>query len=145
LPGWWRYSGSRSDSAGKFSNASAGGPLKDEDIEHLDVNLKRIAADWQSRGAIDEQDILNLFSDAQVARVKQMFEFWYRLSKPDKTGELDVAIEKKDGAKILQLLGSILSINQEFLEMAADRFTGMISREAPQSATGAAPPASGGV
>jgi hypothetical protein len=74
-----------------------------------------------------------------------MFEFWYRLSKPDKTGELDVAIEKKDGAKILQLLGSILSINQEFLEMAADRFTGMISREAPQSATGAAPPASGGV
>jgi hypothetical protein len=102
------------------------GPLSAEDVERLDVNLTRITVDWESRGAIAGADILALFPGDQARRVQEMTEAWHRLRNPAKTGDLDIAIEKKDGKRIPSLLASILPMNQEFLEMAADRFAQMI-------------------
>jgi len=102
------------------------GPLDNEDIERLEVNLTRITVDWESRGAIDQEKLSRLFSGAQAARLQEMSEVWSRLHNRDKTGELDIAIERKDGAKIANLLASIIPMNQEFLEMAADRFAEMV-------------------
>jgi hypothetical protein len=42
------------------------------------------------------------------------------------TGELDVAIEKKDLEKIPELLAGIIPLNQEFLEMATNRFAELV-------------------
>lgn len=103
------------------------GPLSAEDIERLDLNLTRITVDWESRGAIAGAGVPELFHGAQAARVREMTEAWNRLRNPRKTGELDVAIEKKDGTKVPALLANILPLNQEFLEMAADRFAEMIA------------------
>jgi len=110
------------------------GPLSVEDVGRLDINLTRIVVDWESRGAIAEADILGLFPGAQGDRVGEMFQAWNRLRNDDKTGELDIAIEKKDGDKIAALLASFLPINQEFLEMAADQFTSMIGETERQPA-----------
>ena len=110
------------------------GPLSVDDIERLDLNLTRLEVDWHSRGAIAKVKISDLFPDAQAKRVDEMSEVWEQLRNPDKTGELDVAIEKKDGAQIHELLANILPMNQEFLEMAADRFAAMISERKPQCA-----------
>ena len=103
------------------------GPLSAEDIERLDVNLRRITVDWESRGAMDKEQIPALFTSAQAARLQEMSAAWYKLRSPDRTGELDIAIEQKDGEKVPKLLATILPMNQEFLEMAADRFAEMIS------------------
>ena len=63
-----------------------------------------------------------------------MSEVCERLRNDNNTCELHVAIEKKDGAKIQELLASILPMNQEFLEMAAYPFATMISERKPQPA-----------
>jgi hypothetical protein len=104
----------------------AKGPLSADDIERLEINLTRITVDWESRGAMDEADIPKLFAGTQAARLQEMTTAWYRLRNREKTGELDIAIEQKDGEKIPKLLAGILPLNQEFLEMAADRFAEMV-------------------
>ena len=40
----------------------ARGPLNDADVAHLDVSLKRIKVDWESRGTIDQSQIMDLFT-----------------------------------------------------------------------------------
>jgi len=96
------------------------------DVKRLSINLQRITTDWESRGAIPEGQIPGLFNPAQASRLQHMIERWNQLSNHDKSGELDVAIEKEDVKKISTLLNSVVPINQEFLEMAADRFAEMI-------------------
>jgi hypothetical protein len=103
------------------------GPLSAQDIQQLAVNLTRITVDWQSRGVISKDGVVDLFPGAQGDRLKWMMKEWERLRNPAGTGELDVAIEAQDGAKISELLAEILPMNQEFLEMGADRFAQMIS------------------
>ena len=112
----------------------AKGPLSAEDIERLNINLTRIKVDWESRGAMDELDIPKLFTKAQAARLEEMTAAWRRLCDNDKTGALDIAIERKDAEKIPKLLAGILPLNQEFLEMAADRFAEMVGGAARRPA-----------
>jgi hypothetical protein len=101
-------------------------PLTTDEIERLVVSLNRITVDWQSRGGVNEKQIRNLFNSAQAARLQDMTLAWNRLRNREQNGELDIAIEQKDGTKIQMLLANILPINQEFLEMATDRFAEMI-------------------
>jgi hypothetical protein len=105
------------------------GPLGADDVEQLDVNLRRIIVDWESRGAAPQTDVLALFPEPKAAdRLRQMTAEWRRLCNRDKTGELDVAIANKDTTKIPALLSTILPMNQEFLEMAADRFAELVGK-----------------
>ena len=48
-----------------------------------------------------------------------------------RTGELDVAIDKKDVERIPDLLAGVIPMNQEFLEMAINRFA-ELTRDAGQ-------------
>jgi len=106
------------------------GPLNLDDVEQLDVNLRRIVIDWQYRGTVSEADIFGLFPEPKAAdRLRKMTIEWRRISNPDRTGELDLAIEKKDTTRIPGLLSSILPMNQEFLEMTADRFAEMVGKK----------------
>lgn len=103
------------------------GPLSDDDISRLDISLRRISVDWQSRGAFGEDDIMKLFAGDKAKRVEEMFKVSKRLRNPQGDGELDIAMDKKDGARIPALLQTYLPLNQEFLELAADRFVQMIA------------------
>ena len=47
---------------------------------------------------------------------------WRKLRNEQRTGELDIAIEKKELEKIPDLLAGVIPMNQEFLEMAINRF-----------------------
>ena len=103
--------------------------LSPEDIERLDVSLRRITVDWHSRGATASLNVAGLFDGAQASRVSEIAEAWRRLRNSNRNGELDIAIENKDGKKIPALLAKFLPMNQEFLEMAAVRFAEMVARE----------------
>jgi hypothetical protein len=105
------------------------GPLGDEDVARLDVSLRRINVDWQSRGAYGQEDILKLFLGDNARRVEEAFKAWRRLRNPEGSGELDIAIENKDGKRIPVILASFLPLNQEFLEIAADRFADVVGAD----------------
>ena len=102
------------------------GPLTKEDVARLDVCLRRIRVDWQSRGSIGQEDITKLFTGEQGTRVNEMFKLWGRLRNDEGTGDLDIALEQKDGVRIPSVLQPLLAANQDFLEIAADRFSEMI-------------------
>jgi len=105
----------------------ARGPLNDADVAHLDISLKRIKVDWESRGTIDQSQIMDLFTVEQRKSTEEMFKAWSRLRNPEQTGELDIAIKNKDGQSIPALLSAMLPANQQFLEMAAERFATMVA------------------
>jgi hypothetical protein len=101
-------------------------PFKEGDVEHLACALKRIETDWHSRGMIDENTLRGLFEQGDGERFVRMCAEWQKLRNDQGTGELDVAIERKDVEKIPHLLASVIPMNQEFLEMATDRFSELI-------------------
>ncbi len=103
------------------------GPLSDADVTHLDVSLKRIKCDWESRGTIDQSHIMDLFTGEKRRHTEEMFKAWGRLRNADQTGELDIAIKNKDGRSIPALLSTMLPANQLFLEIAAGRFAEMVA------------------
>jgi len=103
------------------------GPLTEWDVTRLDISLRRIRADWQSRGSISQEGITNLFTSEQAKRVDEMFKIWSRLRNSEGTGELDVALAAKDGVRVPTILASFLPANQDFLETAADRFSEMVA------------------
>jgi hypothetical protein len=103
------------------------GPLNDADVTHLDVSLKRIKCDWESRGTIDQSHIMDLFTGEQRRHTEEMFKAWGRLRNPDQTGELDIAIKNRDARSIPALLSTMLPANQQFLQIAAGRFAEMVA------------------
>ena len=100
--------------------------LNATDVEHCDISLKRIQTDWYSRGTISEDEMASVFTPVQAVRLRNMTETWRTLRKPDFTGELDRALEDRDGRRVGVLLRRFLPMNQEFLEMAAERFAELI-------------------
>lgn len=103
------------------------GSLSDADVTHLEVGMNRIKCDWESRGTIDQNQILDLFTPQQRTHMVEMFKAWGRLRNPERTGELDVAFKNRDGRRVTELLSTVLPDNQRFLEMAAARFADMIA------------------
>jgi hypothetical protein len=106
----------------KFSK----GPLTEGDVEHLACALKRIETDWHSRGMIDESTLRRSFEQSDSERFARMSAEWQKLRNERGTGELDVAIKRKELEKIPALLAGIIPMNQEFLEMATNRFAELI-------------------
>jgi hypothetical protein len=106
----------------KFSRC----PFTEADVEHLACALKRIETDWHSRGMTDESTLRKSFEQRDSERFARMSAEWQTLRNEQGTGALDLAIENKDLEKIPQLLASIIPMNQEFLEMATNRFAELI-------------------
>jgi hypothetical protein len=102
------------------------GGLTEADVERLDCALERIETDWFSRGMSDENVLRASFSPRDAGRLAKMSAQWRGLRNREGTGELDVAIEKKDLEKIPELLAGIIPLNQEFLEMATNRFAELV-------------------
>jgi hypothetical protein len=100
------------------------------DVERLDIALRRMEAEWQSRGVGDQVDIENMLPRGKARdRITRMQEDWALMRNPQGTGELDVAIEKKDTKKIRQILKRTIPVNQEFLEIATSMFSKLIHGE----------------
>ncbi len=111
----------------KFSK----GPLEEDDAARLDNSMRRISIEAESRGISDEgvmDAVKNLFPTEQQHIITNMFMAWYEVRNPAGTGSLDLAIRNKEVAKIPELLGQFIPINQEFLELAADRFCELITK-----------------
>jgi hypothetical protein len=102
-------------------------PLGDEEVKRLENSMARIKADWESRGSMDGDAVVECFTPEQRRRLNEMFAAYHRLRTPYQDGELDIAMKNRDGARIPALLASLLPSNQEFLEMAAERFAGMVA------------------
>ncbi len=108
----------------KFSK----GAMTEDDVDRLNNALMRIKKDWESRNLGGENEILELFpQEDEQKRISEMFSSWYKAKNDDKTGELDIAIENKDTEKISAILKNFLPMNQEFLEIAADKFAKLVS------------------
>ena len=105
-------------------------PLQEADVQRLESALFRIQTDWKSRGVGDQTSILKLFSQQKADRITQMFETYKDLRNEYGTGELDAAIRERDFRKIPALLARILPMNQQFLEITADRFSELVSGKA---------------
>lgn len=100
--------------------------LTEADVERLDCALERIETDWHSRGMTDENILRGSFSQRDAERLAKMSAQWRAVRNRERNGELDVAIEKRNLEKIPELLSSIIPMNQEFLEMATNRFAELI-------------------
>jgi hypothetical protein len=101
-------------------------PLTEGDVHHLACALKRIETDWHSRGMTEESTLERSFAQSDSERLARMSAEWRKLRNEQGTGELDVAIERKELEKIPELLAGIIPMNQEFLEMATNRFAELI-------------------
>lgn len=106
----------------KFSK----GPINEGDVEHLACAFKRIETDWQSRGMKDDNALQGSFTQSDRERLARISAEWQRLRNKQGTGELDIAMERKELEKIPKLLRSVIPMNQEFLEMATNRFAELL-------------------
>jgi hypothetical protein len=97
-------------------------PFAEGDVEHLACALKRIETDWYSRGMTDQSALESSFTQEDGRRLARMRAEWRKLRNEQRTGELDLAIEKKELEKIPDLLAGVIPMNQEFFEMAINRF-----------------------
>lgn len=108
----------------KFSS----GPLTEDDVDRLKTAFTRIKQDWDSRSVGGEEDIFRLFpGEANQHRLSEMFSSWYEVKNDEETGKLDIAMKNKEPEKIPAMLKSVLPMNSEFLEMAADRFAELVT------------------
>lgn len=104
------------------------GRFAKKDIARLTNVLQRIEQDAESRGIMEQDVDMSFFLETQQKRVVEMYEYWYTLRDPvGETGELDIALNNKDAKKITAILTKMVPINQEFLEMAATRFSDLVS------------------
>ena len=102
--------------------------MTDIDVDRLDISLQRIVIEANSRGITDQETVINIFPESQQQVLADMFAEWHKARNPEETGRLDVAIKKRDIAEIQTVLRTFMPINQQFLEIAADRFSTMISQ-----------------
>jgi hypothetical protein len=100
-------------------------------VDHLACALKRIETDWHSRGMTDQSALESSFTQDDGKRLASMRAQWRKLRNEQRTGVLDLAIEKKELEKIPDLLAGVIPMNQEFLEMAINRFA-ELTRDAGQ-------------
>ena len=81
---------------------------------------------------MDQDYILELFPGESRESIFRIFKFWDTLRDPEtNTGRLDRAIDEMDKAEIVKVLRELDPINQEFLQIASDRFAAF-TRENPR-------------
>ena len=103
--------------------------IREEDVEQIENAITRMETDADSRGIVDQEAILKLFRADAAERLLQMFSHWDKLrNRWDHTGILDIAIANKDTDKISEILRDMTPMNQEFLDLAANRFSTLVAR-----------------
>jgi hypothetical protein len=101
--------------------------MTEADVDRLDIAFRRLQVEWASRGGGDQAAVEGLFPDENARnRIKKIYANWASIRNPEGTGELDVAIEKKDVKQVQMCLERAIPLNQEFLEMATDVFSSLI-------------------
>ena len=73
-------------------------------------------------GMTDQAALARCFTQSDGERLARMSVEWRKLRNEQRAGELDVAIKNKEVEKIPDLLAGFIPMNQEFLEMAINRF-----------------------
>jgi hypothetical protein len=71
---------------------------------------------------MDQSALESSFTQEDGRRLARVRAEWRKLRNEQRTGELDVALEKKELEKIADLLAGVIPMNEEFLEMAINRF-----------------------
>ncbi len=103
-------------------------PFTEDKISCLQTALRRIRQDWESRNIGGEKEILELFpEEEQRNRITEMIQNWRKVQNDEKSGALDIAIRDQDLDRIPSILKRFLPMNQDFLEMAAERFTRLVT------------------
>jgi hypothetical protein len=102
-------------------------PFTEVDALRLENTLHRIRADAKAQGMQGLEGIRELFTPEEAARIEKMYHEWRRVSNPEGTGELDLAITNRNLDLIPELLSRFIPANEEFIEMAAARFAQMVS------------------
>ncbi len=104
------------------------GNLSEEDVERLYNSMERIRTDAKSRGIAGIDAVLPVFDSDQMKKIQDMYQDWYQASNPQRIGELDLAIANKETGKITEILKRFVAPSQEFLEIAANRFSELVSK-----------------
>ncbi|MEJ2154542.1 MAG: hypothetical protein P8X96_04355 [Desulfobacteraceae bacterium] len=104
-----------------------GRKLSEADAERLYNSIERIRTDANSRGLVGIDAILPLFDPEQTQRIKNIHRSWCQACNPERKGELDIAIKNKELDKIAEILMRFIAPSQEFLEIAANRFSTLVS------------------
>lgn len=102
--------------------------MVEEDVIKLENTILRMKADWYSRGIRDFSAVLQCFPAAKAERIAKIMQQWQLLNNKNETGTLDVAMNNKDVAAIPGILQSAIPLSQEFLEIAADRFSEIVAQ-----------------
>ena len=102
--------------------------LVEDDFQNLMNSIHRIEQDSRSRGLVNKQKLLKLFTDQDLVRITEMFDRWEKI-RNEKTGEgtLDIAIKQEDGQEVYNILHEMILTNQEFLKISAKRFSEVVS------------------
>jgi hypothetical protein len=102
-------------------------PFTNSEAEQLQKTLKRLRVDWDSRHVGEDKEIFAIFSGEHQERFLGMSESWRKIMNEEGTGSLDLALKSGEIEKIPAMLKEFLPMNQEFLEIAAERFSNLIS------------------
>jgi hypothetical protein len=105
-----------------------GRKLSEKDAERLENTIERIRTDANSRGLVGIDAILPLFDPEQTQRIKNIHHSWCLACNPERKGELDIAIKNNETDKIAEILKRFIAPSQEFLEIAANRFSVLVSK-----------------
>lgn len=101
--------------------------LVEDDLKRLQNAFHRLESEWASRDIRGSAAILACFRDDQQDVIIRMMADWREARNPTQTGTLDRAIADRDLAAVPAILAAFLPVNQAFLEMAADRFSELVS------------------
>lgn len=104
------------------------GRISEDDVERLHNTLERIRVDAESRGIRSIDPLLALFPPEQANKIREMYSNWYQIRNPEGKGELDIAIKNKEAEKIPEILARFIPASQEFLELAANRFSELVTK-----------------
>jgi hypothetical protein len=102
-------------------------PIMEDDLQRLDNTMRRIRKDWESHHVGTEEEIFGVFEGEHQKRFMEMSVRWRKIMNDEGTGALDQALKNGETEKVAPLLAEFLPMNQEFLEIAADRFADLIS------------------
>ena len=102
------------------------GPISEDDVDRLYNTLERIRTDARSRDIVGVDAILDFFSPEQARKIINIYRAWYQITNPEQNGQLDIAIKKKQTEKISEILARFIPSSQEFLELAANRFSELV-------------------
>jgi hypothetical protein len=92
-------------------------------LERAAMRDPRLARDPQHTREL----VLQLFNAEDKRVIKEMYDRWDQLRRPDATGELDLAIIDPENSALVNILSELLEMNKGFLTVTSARFAQLIS------------------